>query len=290
MHYLRTLAVVSLLALAACQPKSGDGSVAGTTAGSSPVATVNGTTISHDLFDYYVRQVAGKPVSELTPEQRNLALDNLIRGVLVAQQASKDGLDRKTDNASLIELSRLNILQQAESVAYLKDKQPTERELRTEYETQVAQLPKLEYHAKHIVVATEPYAQRVIDRLEKGAKFEDVAKAESSDPSKDNGGDIGWFTPDRMDKPFMDAVLTLKPGEYTRKPVQTQYGWHVIELVETRDLNAPPFADVRQRLEQIVQTKKFRAYSDELMRGAKIQKSLDDKSPAADKKPEDKKG
>ena len=79
-----------------------------------------------------------------------------------------------------------------------------------------------------------------------------------------------------------------KPGEYTHKPVQTQYGWHVIELVETRDLQPPPFDNVRQRLEQVVQAKKVKTYTDELMRSAKIEKKLDEKK-AEDKKPEDKK-
>jgi peptidyl-prolyl cis-trans isomerase C len=92
------------------------------------------------------------------------------------------------------------------------------------------------------------------------------------DSSKDNGGDLGWFTPDRMVKAFADAVVGMKAGEYTHKPVQTQYGWHVIQLVETRDLAAPPFDQVRQRLEQVVQAKKFKAYTDDLMRNAKIDK------------------
>ena len=117
---------------------------------------------------------------------------------------------------------------------YLKDKKPTEQELHAEYETQVAHLPKSEYHAGTFCVATEPFAQKVVERLEKGEKFEDIAKQESMDSSKDNGGDLGWFTPDRMVKPFADAVRALKPGEYTHKPVQTQYGWHVIQLVDTR--------------------------------------------------------
>ena len=68
-------------------------------------------------------------------------------------------------------------------------------------------MPKLEYHARHIVVATEAFAQKAHSELEKGAKFEDVAKKESMDRSKTNGGDLGWFTPDRMVKPFADAVL-----------------------------------------------------------------------------------
>jgi peptidyl-prolyl cis-trans isomerase C len=112
----------------------------------------------------------------------------------------------------------------------------------------------------------------VIARLEKGETFEEVAKSSSMDPSKSNGGDLPWMTAERMPPQFAGAVQALKPGEYTHKPVQTQYGWHVIQLVETRDVQPPPFDQVKQRLEQIVQAKKFRNYMDELMRSAKIEK------------------
>jgi peptidyl-prolyl cis-trans isomerase C len=278
MNHLRILLLAGLLGLAACQPKAGSGTGGDT---SAPIATVNGTAISRDFFEFYIKGISGKPSTELTADQRTQALDNLIRAQLVAQQASKDGVDKNTDTASLLELSRLNVLQQAVSERYLKDRKPTEQELRAEYETQVAALPKLEYHAKHILVATEPFAQKVVDRLEKGEKFDEVAKRESMDSSKDNGGDLGWFTPDRMVKPFADAVITMKPGEYTHKPVQTQYGWHVIQLVETRDLAAPPFEQVRQRLEQVVQAKKFKSYTDELMRNAKIEKKKVDEKKAS---------
>jgi peptidyl-prolyl cis-trans isomerase C len=106
------------------------------------------------------------------------------------------------------------------------------------------------------------------------------------DASKSNGGDLGWFTPDRMVKPFADAVVALKPGEITRTPVQTQFGWHVIKLEETRDLAAPPFDSVRQRLEQLVQAKKLRTYTDELMKTAKVEKKPlgPEEVPAGDKK------
>src|SRR6202023_1753045 len=145
--------------------------------------------------------------------------------------AEKDGVDKSSDTSDLLVLTRLNVLHQAMSEKYLKDKKPSEQELRAEYENQVAALPKLEYHARHILVATEPFAQSVVQRLDKGEKFEDVAKKESMDSSKDNGGDLGWFTPDRMVKQFADAVVSLKPGDFTHKAVQTQYGWHVIQLV-----------------------------------------------------------
>lgn len=266
---------IALSALAACQSKGGATGTAATGDTSPSLASVNGITITQNFFDFYVKAIAGKPASELSPDQRQQALDNLVRAELVAQQAQKEGVDKSADTEDLLELTRLNVLQQTMSERYLKDKKPTEKELRAEYETQVSNLPKLEYHARHILVATEPFAQKVVDRLEKGAKFDELAKQESMDSSKDNGGDLGWFTPDRMVKPFADAVLGLKPGEYTHKPVQTQYGWHVIQLVETRDLAPPPFDQVKQRLEQVVQAKKFKAYTDELMHNAKIDKKTD---------------
>jgi peptidyl-prolyl cis-trans isomerase C len=283
MNYSRILVVAGLVALAACQPKAGGPSAP--TDNSPALATVNGTPITRDFFESYIKAITGKPASELTADQRSQALDNLIRAEVIGQQALKDGTDKVPETATLLELTRLNVLQQAISDKYLKDRKPTEQELRAEYETQVATLAKQEYHAKHILVATEPYAQKVVERLEKGEHFEDVAKKESMDSSKDNGGDLGWFTTDRMVKPFADAVLQLKPGEYTHKPVQTQFGWHVIQLVEVRPLQPPAYDAVRQRLEQVVQTKKFKTYTDDLMRDAKIEKT-----PAAeDKKADDKK-
>jgi peptidyl-prolyl cis-trans isomerase C len=286
MMHFRIIVLAGLLGLAACQPKGGSG---GLPADNSPaVATVNGTHISQNFFDQYIKAITGKASSELTPEQRSQALDNLVRAEVVGQEAAKDGIDKVPETAALLELTRLNVLQQAIAEKYLKDRKPTEQETRAEYETQVGSLAKQEYHAKHILVATEPFAQKVVQRLEKGEKFEEVAKHESMDSSKDNGGDLGWFTSDKMVKPFSDAIVTLKPGEYTHKPVQTQYGWHVIELVETRDLQAPPYDNVRQRLEQVVQAKKVKVYTDELLRNAKVEKKLEEKK-ADEPKPDEKK-
>src|SRR6266403_2174640 len=213
MNHSRILLLAALAALGACQPKT-----AVTTGDTSPpVATVNGSPISRDFYEFYIKGITGKTSAELTPQQRELALDNLIRARLVGAQAVKEGLDK--------------------SVA----------------------------------------------RLDKGEKFDALAKQESMDSSKSNGGDLGWFTPDRMVAEFSGAVMALKAGEYTHKPIQTQYGWHVIQLLDTRELASPPFDQVRQRLEQVVQNKKFRSYSDELMHNAKIEKLLG--KPAAGQAP-----
>jgi peptidyl-prolyl cis-trans isomerase C len=273
MNLIRLLPVIALGALAACQRGPTDGTAQKTPA-AAPVATVNGEPISRELFDFYLKGASGKEGAELTAEQREAALDNLVRAQLVAQQAVKDGVDRQTETASLLELQRLNVLQNAVSQRYLQDKKPTEQELRAEYETQVAAMPKQEYHARHILVATEDFANKLVERLDKGADFAQLAQRESMDSSKQNGGDLGWFTPDRMVKPFSEAVVALKPGEITRKPVQTQYGWHVIKLEETRDLAAPTFDSVSQRLEQVWRGKKFNAYVDDLEKAAKVEKKL----------------
>jgi len=268
-----------LVALAACQPKTG-GTVANDN--SPAVATVNGTPISRNFYDFYIKGVTGgKSPADLTPDQRALALDNLIRAQVVAEQAVKEGVNKSGDTAYMLELARLNVLQQAVEERYLKDREPTEQELRAEYEAQLAQMPKIEYHARHILVATEPFAQKIIERLEKGEKFDALAKSESMDSSKNNGGDLGWFTPGRMVPEFAGAVMALKPGEFTKKPVQTQYGWHVIQLIETREVTPPPFDQVRQRLVQVVQAKKFRQYQDELLRNAKVEKFPDKMTSAA---------
>jgi peptidyl-prolyl cis-trans isomerase C len=290
MNYARILILASVLtALAACQPKGAATTAAADT--SPALATVNGTPITQNFFDFYIKAIAGKKSSDLTPEQQSVALDNLIRAQLVAQQADKDGVEKTADTEDLLALTRLNVLQQTMEERYLKDKKPTEQELRAEYENQVAALPKLEYHARHILVATEPFAQGVVQSLEKGAKFEDVAKKESMDSSKDNGGDLGWFTPDRMVTQFASAVTSLKPGEYTHKPVQTQYGWHVIQLIDTRPLSPPPFDQVKQRLEQVVQAKKFKTYTDDLISKAKIDRtSAAPAAPAATPAPAPKAG
>ncbi|HTW37667.1 MAG TPA: peptidylprolyl isomerase [Steroidobacteraceae bacterium] len=260
--------VAAAFVLAGCQSKEG---ASGTADQSPPVAEVNGTPIHRDFFDFYVKEIAGgRSPSDLTADERKQALDNLIRAEVVAQQLEKDGTASDPQTVDMLGLTRLNVFEQVASQHFLKDHKPTEEELRAEYETQVALLPHEEYHARHILVATEPYADKLIEQLDKGADFATLAKQQSMDSSKDTGGDLGWFSPDRMVPEFASAVVALKPGEYTHKPVHTQYGWHIIKLEQTRDVTPPPYDSVRQRLVQIVEQKKFRAYEDGLMKNAKI--------------------
>jgi peptidyl-prolyl cis-trans isomerase C len=265
------LFTVTAMSLAACQPKTA-------TAPAVPVdtvATVNGTAISRNLYNDFIKAaLQGKDPSTLTQAQKDEALDNLVRAELVVQQADKNGLTKDPQTLDMIELSRLNAVEQAFSENFVKENKPTEAELKKEYDIQVARLPHTEYHVSHILVSSADAATKIIAELAKGAKFEDLAKKNSSDSSKDQGGDLGWTTPDRMVKPFADAMVALKPGEYTHVPVQTQYGWHVIKLVDTRQLTPPAFDAVKDRVEQIVLGEKFKAYVDGLRAKAQIDKKM----------------
>ena len=276
MQASRFVLIAAVAALAACKPGANASSAPATPAadaGQAAVATVNGKDISRNVFDFFIKASTNKSAAELSPEQRTQALDALVRMEVSTQKAATDKLDQDKETAAMLEMSHKQVLMAAMQQKYLADKQPTDAELRAEYESQLAKMSRTEYHAHHILVQTETFANELMERLKKGAKFDDLAKKESMDEgSKVRGGDLGWFPAASMVKPFADAVITLKKGEMTAKPVQTQFGWHIIRLDETRDIPPPGFDQAREQLARIVLSNKFKAYQDELMKTAKVDK------------------
>ena len=266
---LSAVAAITLM-LAAC----GKGQQAATTPAADknatpPVAIVDGTPISREAYDDYLKGLLrGKPAADVTAEEKNQVLDQMINMQLIAAQGEKDGLDKDPEVATRIALLRTQIVADAAAQKYVKGNEPTDVELHVAYD---AATDKTEYHASHILVPTKEKAEALIKKLKGGAKFEDVAKAESTDNSKANGGDLGWFTLARMVKPFGDAVKSLKKGDITTEPVQTQYGWHIIKLEDTRDA---PFDQFKGQLTNGIMQKKFQTYIDDLKKNAKIEKKL----------------
>jgi peptidyl-prolyl cis-trans isomerase C len=264
-----TVAAIALM-LAAC----GKGQQAAAPAATGkpatpPVATVDGTPISRESYDDYLKSLLrGKPLSDVTAEEKNQVLDQMINMQLIAAQAEKDGLPKDPEVATRIALLRTQILADAGAQKYVKNNEPSDQELHAAYD---AATDKTEYHASHILVPTKEKAEQLIKKIKAGAKFEDIAKAESTDNSKANGGDLGWFTTARMVKPFGDAVKTLKKGEFTTNAVQTQYGWHIIKLEDTRDA---PFDQMKAQLTNGLMQKKFQEYIESLKKVAKIEKTL----------------
>jgi peptidyl-prolyl cis-trans isomerase C len=266
---LSTVAAITLV-LAACgkgqQPAA---PTADDKPASPPVAIVDGTAISHDAFDDYLKGLLrGKPVTDVTPDEKNQVLDQMINMQLLSAQADKNGLDKDPEVARRLALVRTQIMAEAAVQKYLKSNEPSDQELHAAYD---AAVDKTEYHASHILVPSKEKAEQLIKKIKAGAKFGDVAKAESTDNSKTNGGDLGWFTTARMVKPFGDAVKTLKKGEITQEPVQTQYGWHIIKLEDTRDA---PFDQMKTQLTNNIMQGKMRDYIESLKKTAKIEKKL----------------
>jgi len=278
--FLRTPAiavstVVAFASLAACnKTQQAAGPQPAAAPAPAPVATVNGSAISHSEYDLFVKDLLQGKQQELTADQKSQVVDDLINMQLLADQAQKDGLQNDPDTVAQLNLLHTRVLADAESQKYIKSLQPSDADLHAEYETAVAAMDKNEYKARHILVATKEDGEQIIKKLKGGAKFEDLAKAQSTDTgSKNNGGELGWFTTSRMVKPFADAVVALKKGEITPEPVQTQYGWHVIQLEDTREKTPPPFDQVKAQLSNQVIRKKLQAYVADLKKNAKIEKT-----------------
>jgi peptidyl-prolyl cis-trans isomerase C len=271
---LSAIAATAIL-LCACNKAPQSATVGDSDKAAAPVAIVNGTPISREIYDFYLKSIAaGKSSADLTPDQRNQVLDELINMQLIEERGLQDGIDKDPDVAVRLQIARLRLLADGESQKYLKGKEPTDQELRVEYETALTTMDKTEYHARHILVATKELADQLTAKIKGGAKFEDIAKAQSMDGSKERGGDLGWFSPTRMVKPFADAVKTLKKGEMTASPVQTQFGWHIIKLEDTREVTPPPFEQVKEQLSNRVMQKKLQAYVEDLKKTAKIERKL----------------
>lgn len=281
-QWTRVSAVAAItLMLAACgkgQQAAAPTPAAADKPATPPVAVVDGTPIPREAFDDYLKGLLrGKPATDVTPEEKNQVLDQMISMQLIATQAAKDGMDKDPAVAARLDLARTQVLADAGVQKVLKTIAPTDQELHADYDAYVATLDKTEYHARHILVAAKDkdLAVQLIKKLKAGAKFEDLAKANSIDPgSKAMGGDLGWFTLTNMVKPFGDAVKTLKKGEVTPEPVETQYGWHIVKLEDTRDTVPPTFEQHQAQSKNAVTQKKFKDYIDGLKKTAKIEKSL----------------
>jgi peptidyl-prolyl cis-trans isomerase C len=238
------------------------------------VAVVDGTPISSDVWELYVKAShEGKTPDQLTPEQKTESLEQLIRMYVGAHEAEKQNLDEGEPTARL-ELMRSSSLAELLFKKYVETAKPTDAELKAEYDARVAELPKSEYHARHILVEEEAKAKDLIAQIDKGASFEKLATDHSKDGSATEGGDLGWFNPGQMVKPFSDAVQQLEPGKYTATPVKSEFGWHIIKLEETRPTTPPPFDEVKTQLAPMVNQKKFETHLKELTKTAKIERSL----------------
>ncbi len=269
------IAAVGLLS--ACTRPAGDaakpaaGKADSTAKATTVVATVNGKAIDSEMLNVFVQAVSQTPGAEVSAEQKKQMLEQLINMTLAAQAAEKEGLENDAAVKARMQLLRTQLLAEAATEKYMKAHPVSESETKAEYDTQVANMPK-EYKARHILVDSKEKADEIIKQLAAGGDFAKIASKESKDAgSGKNGGDLGWFSAQSMVKPFADAVAAMQKGQTTPQPVQSEFGWHVINLEDIRSPAAPAFEDVKQQVEVLSQRKKLQAYLDELRKTAKIQ-------------------
>lgn len=254
------------LGLSACGEKSTDTS--------KVIATVNGDPITENDYENYLkaRQAQQAPIADKDRE-REVVLDEMINRVLLVQHAEETGVDKEPDVYFQIKRQNENTLARALLRQYMKDHPITDEDVQKRFTEETAKMNKSEFHARHILVKTEDEAKGVIKALESGEKFDKLAKAKSTDArSAQEGGDLGWFNQGSMVPDFFNAVAALKPGEFTKTPVKTDFGWHVILLEGTRPLTLPPLEQVRPNIMQLVQQGRVDELVNELKAKAKIKK------------------
>jgi peptidyl-prolyl cis-trans isomerase C len=214
-------------------------------------------------FDYLLKErlAQGQPD---TPELRNAIRDELNTRELLVREAKKKGVDKTTDVKNQTELAAQTVLVRAYVADWVKANPIPDAALRKEYDTIKAQMGDKEYKVRHILVEKEDEAKEVIAELQKGGKFEKLAERSKDTGSKAAGGDLDWNAPGNFVKPFSEAMVKLPKGKFTATPVQTQFGWHVIEVTDIRDAKVPSFEEVKPQLQQRMQGQYLDNYFKEL--------------------------
>jgi peptidyl-prolyl cis-trans isomerase C len=236
------------------------------------VATVNGKPIPAAKVDQVVKQVVAQGKATDSPQLREAIKKDLIGREVLIQEADKQGIGARPEVKNAIDNARQSIIINAMLADYIKKNPVKDADIKAEYDkVKAAQSGKKEYHARHILVATEDEAKAIITKLKGGAKFEDLAKASKDPGSAANGGDLGWADPDGFVPEFSKAMTSLQKGAITDAPVKTQYGFHVIKLEDTRAVQIPPLEEVKQQVGEGLQQRKLAAFREQLMNKAKIQ-------------------
>jgi peptidyl-prolyl cis-trans isomerase C len=230
------------------------------------LATVNGKALTAGDIERYRER---RPESEGTPQE---LLQELINIELLVQDAERSKLDEGDEFRLEMEMTRRALLAQFAVRDQIDGNPVSEAEMRKVYDEQIGSAEtKKEYHARHILLESEADAKAVIAELDGGADFATLAKERSTGPSGPQGGDLGFFEPGQMVPEFSQAVSAMETGSYSKAPVQTQFGWHVIKLEETRDVAGPPFEAVKPQIENMLQSMQVRTYLEGLREAAKIE-------------------
>ena len=268
-----TILIIGLLAsaIAKAQDSGAEASQPSDNLGPGQVAIVNGQRIPESVYRLFAVGVLQVNPDALSPEARTQVVDRLIYSTLLAQEAERTGLHTERRIAAELALQRLQILSGHMSDRVAQRNPPTEAELREIYEQSLPGLQKIEYKSRHIVVPTEAEARELLEELDDGEDFAELAEEHSTDPSGADGGDLGWLAIDSTNEPFAAALVDTAPGTHNAEPIQTQYGWHVIKVDETRQSEPPSMQAVQQELLSAYAAQKVTEYARSLREEAEVE-------------------
>lgn len=234
------------------------------------VATVNGVAIPDSKVDFFLKQVAERGQKD-SPELRARIKEELIRNEVLFQEAQKKGVEKHPEVQQRLDMAKQQILVGAYVNDFAKANPISDAELKKEFDKIKVNFSGKEYKARHILVKSEDEAKAILADLKKGKKFDDIAKAKSTDKgSAINGGDLGWSTPANYVKEFGEALAKLPKGKIS-DPVKTQFGWHIIKLDDQREAKGPSFEEVKPELQRELQGQRVQKMVEELRAKAKVE-------------------
>ena len=233
------------------------------------IAVVNGKAVPKSRVDALVSQ-AQRGGQQVTPEMQQQARDQVVLREIFAQEAEKRGIAASPDFRVQMELARQSLMIRELFADHAKKNPVTDESAKVEYDKFKAQATGTEYRARHILVEKEDEAKALIAQIKGGAKFDELAKKHSKDPgSGANGGDLDFAKPESYVPEFGQAMTKLKKGEMTETPVKSQFGFHIIQLDDTREAAFPAFDEVKGQIRQRLEQVKMQSFQEELRSKAK---------------------
>lgn len=235
------------------------------------VAKVGKLEITQSELDLAIANLDPQ-LAQLPDEQKKIAaLSGAIDVKLLAGNADGEGLK---DDAEFKKRMQFIADRELHNIYFKKHvvDAVTEDEVKARYDKEIAALPKqVEVSARHILVKTEEEAKAIIAELDAGKDFIELAKAKSTDPNKSEGGDLGYFTKGRMVPEFEEVAFAMEKGTYSKTPVKTQFGFHVIKVEDKRDAAPPAYETVAQQVRQLVMRDKYLAIIEKAKADQKVE-------------------
>ena len=248
------------------------------------IAEVNGKKITtEDVAS--ILGPSGMKFEQLPPQIKQKVVEQAIEQELLKEKALKSGIQKSKEYKEALEKLKADLAFNIWMKKKYESIKISDKEAKEYYQQNKEKFKQPEMvHARHILVKSEEEAKKIIEELEKTPKdklkqkFIELAKSKSVGPSGKRGGDLGFFRKGQMVKPFSDAAFALKAGEFTKKPVKTQFGYHVIFVEEKKPAQTIPFDQIKEKIKQQLHMQKFqeaiKKEVEKLKKNAKIKKMV----------------